>query len=116
MKRITLTNELMSAALNPATWTSGTFVQNREDALAKDILSLSSWIEDQKTHGNKISESDRSKRFIAVLQGAVIRSHRQTADLDYSGYAWFHRDSLHRALEDRKTIDKVYSDTIDALR
>jgi hypothetical protein len=115
-KKITLTNELMGAALQPALWNSATFVQNRDDTLARDILSLSAWIEEQKNGGAKFSEADRNKRLTSILKGAMFRARGQTADLDYSGFAWFHRETLRQALEERKTLEKAYLENIDSLR
>ncbi|MDB6078742.1 MAG: serine protease, partial [Akkermansiaceae bacterium] len=114
-KKIALTNDLMAAALQPSQWESQTFIQNRDDALARDILALASWIEEQKQGGTKFSEVDRTKRLRSILQGAMFRSRAQTAELDYSGYAWFHRETLRQALEERKELDKAYLENIASL-
>lgn len=116
VKKVGDQNELMSAALQPDKWTSAIFVQNREDPLAREILSLSAWIEEQRSGGQRFSENDRKKRLRGILQGALHRSRTQMADLKTDGYAWFHRESLKGEVHDREVLDKAFIETAETLR
>lgn len=106
--------ELMASALDK--WNSPIFSQMAEDPLAKDIILLKKWVEEQRVNKITQSETERKRRLRGILQSALTRSRAQIAALNYAGYTWFHHEELVKDTQYRKAIDKEYASVIDSLK
>ena len=109
-------SELMIAALQPGEWNSEVFRRLSLNPLARDIRSLETWIDEQKSGGQRFSESDRKKRLLGILDGARHRSRGQMAAFRCDGFTWFHRESGLQEIRNREEIDKAYETSAQELR
>ena len=109
-------SELMMAALQPSQWKGEVFRRLSSNPLARDIVALDSWIEEQRRGGQKFSETDRKKRLRGVLESARHRSRTQMAGFNQEGFTWFHRDVADKEIRTRTEIDQVYETSVMELR
>lgn len=109
-------SELMMAALQPSQWKSEVFRRLSSNPLSRDITALDTWIEEQRSGGQKFSETDRKKRFRGVLESARHRSRSQMTAFNHDGFTWFHRDAADKEIRNRAEIDKVYELSMMDLR
>ena len=109
-------SELMMAALQPSQWKNEVFRRLSSNPLARDIAALDSWIEEQRSGGQKFSETDRKKRLRGVLESARHRSRSQMTAFNREGFTWFHRDAADKEVRSRAEIDKVYEISMMDLR
>ncbi len=116
LARIQLHSEIMRAALQPEEWSGGVLLANREDPLAREIMALSRWIDEQRQGGQRFSEVDRKKRLRTVLQSALHRSRAEMSGLKSDGFIWFHRQMAGEAVKEREIIDKAFIESAEALR
>ena len=105
-------SELMMAALQPSQWKGEVFRRLSSNPLARDIVALDSWIEEQRRGGQKFSETDRKKRLRGVLESARHRSRTQMAGFNQEGFTWFHRDVADKEIRTRTEIDQVYETSV----
>lgn len=116
LARIRLASEIMRAALQPDQWSGGVLVENRDDPLAREIMALSRWIDDQRKGGQRFSEVDRKKRLRTILQSALHRSRAEMSGMKPDGFAWFHRQVAEETAKDRELIDKAFLESAEAMR
>ncbi len=109
-------SELMIAALQPEKWNSEIFRRLGSNPLARDIKQLESWIDEQRSGGQRFSENDRKKRLRAILDGARHRSRGQMAAFRSENFTWFHRENALQEIKNREEIDKVYESSVQDLR
>jgi serine protease Do len=109
-------SELMMAALQPSQWKGEVFRRLSSNPLARDIAALDTWIEEQRSGGQKFSETDRKKRLRGVLESARHRSRSQMAGFNHNGYTWFHRDAADKEIQNRTEIDQAYEISVMDLR
>jgi len=104
------------AALQPDQWSGGVLVENRDDPLAREIMALSRWIDDQRKGGQRFSDVDRKKRLRTILQSALPRSRAEMSGMKPDGFAWFHRQVAEETAKDRELIDKAFLESAEAMR
>jgi hypothetical protein len=109
-------SELMVAALQPEKWSDPVFQRLRESPLARDVAALEAWINQQRSGGQRLSETDRKKRLRTVFDSARHRSRGQMAELKSEGFTWFHRQTAEQEIQTRTEIEKAYEDAVSGLR
>ena len=109
-------SELMIAALQPEKWNSEVFRRLSQNPLARDIRALEAWMDEQKSGGQRSSETDRKKRLRGILDGARHRSRGQMSGFRSEGFTWFHREAAIQEIKNRLEIEKVYESSAQDLR